>query len=157
MNPTPVFEWEGREYRFEEKSADWYWALGILATAAAIAAVLLGNVLLALVIAAATTSIALVASHSPRMHRFGIYEEGIVIDDMLYPYESMLHFSVLEYADETLPPSLSIKTRHVFAPHLLIPIVGHDPVEVYEYISLHLPEGRHDESILDRAIDLFRL
>jgi hypothetical protein len=97
------------------------------------------------------------AAKHARVHRFAIYEDGVTIDDNLYPFESMLHFSVLEYADETLPPSLSIKTKHFLAPHLLIPIVGHDPVEVYEYISHHLPEGRHDESVIDHLVELFHL
>ena len=48
MQPNAIFEWEGTEYRFEDKSADWYWALGIIATAIAIAAVLFNNILLAL-------------------------------------------------------------------------------------------------------------
>ncbi len=157
MPESPIFEWEGREYRFEEKSADWYWALGIIATAGAIASILFGNVLLALVIIAATATIALAAAKSPRVHRFAVYEEGVVIDDNLYPYANMLHFSVLEYADETLPPSLSIKTKHFLAPHLLIPIVGHDPVDVYDYISLHLPEGGHEHSVIDRVVELFKL
>ncbi len=157
MRRAPLYEWEGREYRFEEKSADWYWALGILATAGAIASILFGNILLALVIIAAAASIAVAAAKHARVHRFAIYEDGVAIDDNLYPFETMLHFSVLEYADETLPPSLSIKTKHFLSPHLLIPIVGHDPVEVYEYISLHLPEGRHDESPMDRLVELFRL
>lgn len=157
MARGPLYEWEGREYRFEEKNADWYWALGIIATAGAIAAVLFGNILLGLVIFAGAASVAIAAAKRPRVHRFAIFDDGVAIDDTLYPYVSMLHFSVLEYADETLPPSLSIKTKHLLAPHLLIPIIGHDPVEIYEYVSLHLPEGRHDESAMDRVVELFRL
>ncbi|HYD93001.1 MAG TPA: hypothetical protein VEB18_00900 [Candidatus Paceibacterota bacterium] len=157
MEETPVFAWEGREYQFEEKTADWYWALGIIATAAAIASVLFGNILLALVIAAAAVSVALVASRGSRMHRFAIFENGVAIDDHFYPFEIMLHFSVLEYVDETLPPSLSIKTRRFLTPHFLIPIVGHDPVEIYEFISQHLPEGNHHESPMDRLVELFRI
>lgn len=157
MDHTPVFHWEGREYQFEEKSADWYWALGIIATAAAIAAILFGNILLALVVIAAAISIALVASRGSHMHRFALYEDGLAIDERFYPFEVMLDFSVLEYADETLPPSLSIKTKRILSPHFLIPIVGHDPVEVYQYVALHLPEGRHERSAMDRLVELFRL
>ena len=111
MEHLPLFQWEGREYQFEEKSADWYWALGIIATAATIAAILFGNVLLALVIITGSISIALVASRTSRMHRFALFDDGLAVDERFYPYEVMLDFSVLEYADETLPPSLSIKTK----------------------------------------------
>ncbi|HVU79755.1 MAG TPA: hypothetical protein VHD37_00150 [Candidatus Paceibacterota bacterium] len=157
MPRVPLYAWEGREYEFEEKGADWYWSLGIIATAAAIASILFGNVLLALVILAAAGAIAVAAAKHSRVHRFAVYEDGVAIDDNLYPFENMLHFSVLEYADETLPPSLSIKTKQLLAPHLLIPIIGHDPVEIYDYFALHLPEGRHDESTMDRLVELFRL
>ena len=151
MARTPLFAWEGREYRFEDKSADWYWALGIIAS------VLFGNALLAIVIAAGAISVAIAAAKPTRVHRFAIYEDGVAIDNDLYPFENMLHFSVLEYIDETLPPSLSIKTKSFLAPHLLIPIVDHDPIDIYEFISFHLPEGRHDESIVDRLVELFRI
>ena len=157
MARTPLFAWEGREYRFEEKTADWYWALGIIATAAIIACILFGNVLLALVITTASVAIGLAAAKPSRVHRFSIDEDGVAIDDVLYPFENMLHFSVLEYADETLPPSLSIKTKHFLSPHLLIPIIDHDPVEVYEFVSAFVPEGKHDESIVDRIVEIFRL
>lgn len=155
--PRTIFEWQGKEYSFEEKSADWYWALGIIAIAGVVACILFNNVILALVITAGAISIALHAAKHPRIHRFTITDEGIGIDTNFYSYESMLHFSVLEYADPTLPPSLSIKTKSLLVPHLLIPIVGHDPLEVYEYVLNHLDEGRHDQSIIDRLVDMMRI
>ncbi|HWH07036.1 MAG TPA: hypothetical protein VNU47_00715 [Candidatus Paceibacterota bacterium] len=153
----PIFEWQGKEYAFEEKSADWYWALGIIAIAGIIACVLFNNIILALVIAAGAVSIALHAAKHPRIHRFAITDEGIAIDTNFYPYENMLHFSVLEYADPSLPPSLSIKTKSLLVPHLLIPIVGHDPLQVYEYVLNHLDEGRHDQSVIDHLVDMMRI
>lgn len=157
MPRPPLFVWEGKEYEFQEKSADWYWALGILATAAAVASILFGNILLALVIVAAAVAIALQAAKRATVHRFAVTEQGLEIDERLYPYDTMLHFSVLEYPDHDLPPALSIKTRSLLTPHLLVPIVGVDPDEVYEYISHHLEEGRHETSVIDRMVEMFQL
>ena len=157
MPRPPLFEWEGREYTFEEKGADWYWALGIIATAAVVASILFNNIILALVILAAAGAVALQAAKHPHEHYFAITDRGVVIDKSLYPYEDMISFSVLEYADETLPPSLSIKTKHFLAPHLLIPIVNHDPVEIFEFFSIEIPEGRHEESLFDHLGELLRL
>ena len=157
MPRPPIFEWQGKEYTFEQKSADWYWALGIIAVAIIVACVLFNNILLALVVAAGAASIALHAAKHPRIHRFQITDEGIAIDTNLYPFSNMLHFSVLEYADPAWPPSLSVKTKSLLVPHLLIPIEGPDPLEVYEYVLEHLPEGRHDESVIDRLVDLLRI
>ena len=152
-----IFEWHGHNYAFEEKSADWYWALGIIATAGIVASILFNDFILALVIAAGAGALALEAAKAPRTHYFAITDRGVVIDDSLYVYESMLSFAVLEYIDESMPPSLSIKTKHFLAPHLLIPIVGHDPVEIYEFFLPHVSEGNHHESIFDHLIGLLRL
>ena len=105
----------------------------------------------------AAVSVGLHAATHARTHHFALYEDGLLVDDHLYPYESMITFSVLEYADESLPPSLSIKTKHFLAPHLLIPIVGYDPVEIYEFFYDRVEEGRHDESVFDRLVDMLRL
>jgi len=157
MPRPPLYEWEGTEYAFEEKGADWYWAVGIIAIAAIIAAILFNNIILALLIGAAALAVGVQAARHPRDHRFAIYDRGLAIDDRLYLFEDMLSFSVLEYADESLPPSLSIKTKHLLAPHLLIPIVGYDPVEIYSFFLEHVDEGRHDESVFDHLVDLLRL
>ena len=152
-----IFEWEGHNYSFEEKGADWYWALGIIAAAAIVACILFNNLILALVIAAGAGALALEAAKRPRTHYFAVTERGVVIDQSLYLYKDMLTFSVLEYADPSLPPSLSIKTKHFLAPHLLIPIVGYDPVAIYDFFLTLVPEGNHHESVFDHLIELLRL
>ncbi|HEV7121591.1 MAG TPA: hypothetical protein VGN56_02055 [Candidatus Paceibacterota bacterium] len=157
MDRAPLYEWYGKEYVFEEKGADWYWALGIIALAAMIACILFNNILLALVVLAAACSLALLAAKHPRTHHFMIFDIGVGIDTSLYLYQDMVDFSVLEYLDETLPPALSIKTSRILAPHILIPIVDHDPIEIYGYISQHLPEGMHENSLLDHLISLLKL
>jgi hypothetical protein len=157
MARTVFFEWDAEGYLFEEKSADWYWALGIIAVAGAIASALFGNVILALLVLAAAGALALSTLKRPRVHRFRITDEGIMVDEILYGYDSIHSFSVLEYIDPALPAALSLRTHKLLAPHLLIPIVGPDPLEVYEFLAEHVDEGRHDESVTDRIIDLLRL
>ena len=157
MAREPLWQWNGHEYPFEEKGPDWYWALGIIAVAAIIASLLFSNIILALVILAGAGTLALQAAKHPREHFFAITDSGVQIDRNLYRYEDMLSFSVLEYADETLPPSLSIKTKNFLSPHILIPIIGHDPVEVYDFFQSHIPEGKHDESFFDRIVEMLRL
>ena len=157
MARQPIFEWHGKEYASEEKGADWYWALGIITVAIIVACILFNNLLLALVVLAGAITTSLQVAKRPRIHRFTITERGIGIDTHFYEFEDMLHFSVLEYMDESLPPALSIKTKHLLAPHLLIPIVGYEPLDVYDYIAAHLPEGKHDESAMDRLIEMMQL
>ena len=157
MPRAVFFEWDGTEYSFEQKGADWYWALGLIVVAVVVACILFGNILLALVTIAGATTLALVAARPPGTHHFAIRDDGVAIDETLYRYEDMLTFSVLEYADPNWPPSLSIKTKHLLAPHLLIPINDHDPLAIYEFFSAHVEEGRHEDSLIDRVIELLRL
>ena len=157
MERDALFSWEGHEYAFEEHGADWYWALGIITLAAVLVAILFSNILLALVILAGAFSIGIQAAKHRRLHRFTIYDNGIAIDGDLYEYAAMRDFAILEYVDPTLPPALSIKTNRILAPHLLIPIHDYDPDEIYFYISNHLPEGMHEETLVDRLTSLMRL
>ena len=157
MARAVFFEWEADGYVFEEKSGDWYWALGIIAVAAAVASILFGNVILALLIIVASGTLALTNMKRPQLHHFRITDEGVMIDENLYEYDRIISFSVLEYIDPERSPALSIRTHYLLAPHLLIPIVGHDPVDIYEFFANHIEEGRHDESLVDRIIDFLRL
>ncbi|MDP2652151.1 MAG: hypothetical protein Q8O94_03375, partial [bacterium] len=126
MSRTVLLEWEGREYDHTPKSADWYWALGIIAAAIAVAAVLFSNYLFAFLIAAAAAAIALHAAKEPPLHRFRLVEQGLVIGEELHPFERMISFSVLEDIENELPPLLSIKNETWLSPHLVIPLVGVD-------------------------------
>lgn len=156
MHGTTVFEWQGTEYSFQEKNSDWYWALGIITLAAAIVCILFSNLLLALVVIAGAAAIGLQAARHPRTHTFRILDTGVAIDNSLYLYEEMYDFSILEYIDPKFPPALSIKTHHILAPHLLIPIHEHDPEDVYEYISNHLPEGIHQPTFVEHIGHFFK-
>lgn len=153
----PLFAWRAPEYHINEKSPDWFWALGILAFAIAVAAILFGNVLLAVVVICAAGSIALVAKRKPKEHFFAITEEGIVVDNDLWPYDSVISFSMIEYLDETLPPFLSVKTRSILVPHFSIPVQGVDADEVYEFLSNNLAEEDHKMTASEYIIELFRI
>jgi hypothetical protein len=155
--PRPLFEWYGEQYSFEERGSDWFWALGIVAIAAVLTSILFGNILLALVILAGAATLGVQAKKPVHTHHFAVYQNGIAIDDKLYLYDDMRDFAVLEFLDPEQPPALSIKTNHILASHIWIPINDHDPVDIYEYISNHLPEGMHEESVLDRITSVLRL
>jgi hypothetical protein len=150
------FEWHGKEYSFEQKSADWYWSLGIIAAALAIVCILFGNILLALVVAAGAVAIGLEAAKHPRLHRFALTDQGLVIDDALYAYDGMMSYTVVEYLDGSLPPAISIKTTGILTPHLTVPLPGVDADAVYEYMYARVPHEPHEPPLSERLIALFR-
>ncbi len=149
MAQTVYLEWRGREYDHEPKRADWYWALGIVAVASTIASILFGNYLLAALIVAAATALALHAAKEPPEHRFQLVDEGIRIGEELHPYARMRSFSMLEHIEDKLPPLLSIKTENWLSPHLVIPLEGVDADAVYAHMLSHVHEGEHQHTIAD--------
>lgn len=144
-----IVEWEGREYDHSPKSADWYWALGIVAVAAALASVLFSNYLLAVLIVIATVALALHAAKVPPLHRFRLVEQGLIIGDELHSFERMLSFSVFEDVEGVLPPLLSIKNENWLSPHIVIPLAGVDADVVYAYFLSHVDESEHKHTFVD--------
>ncbi len=151
MARTVLATWNAKERDHNPKSADWYWALGILAAASFVVAILFGNLLIALLILTATTAIALHSAKHPPVHKFTITEEGLYIGEDLHPFERMLSFSTLEDIEGIAPPVLSIKTESVFAPHLVIPLVDVDMDHVYNIFVERVDEGKHHHSLSDLA------
>ncbi|MEK7515382.1 MAG: hypothetical protein AAB555_00405 [Patescibacteria group bacterium] len=149
MLGTAILEWEGREYDHNPKSADWYWALGIIAVAGTVASALFGNYLLAVLIIIAAVAFALHASKQPPLHRFRLVEQGIMVGDEMHPFEKMSSFSVLEDIKGDLSPMLSIKNESWLYPHLIIPLEGVDADVIYAYFLEHVDEDEHHHSFSD--------
>jgi hypothetical protein len=144
-----LFEWEGQEYERDEKGADWYWAMGIVAAALAIAAILFANYLLALLIVVAAATVALHAAKHPPLHKFMLTDEGLVIDNDLHPYQIMQSFTVFEYIEGDRPPMLSIKMESWLSPHLVVPLEKVDVDAVYAHLLHHVDESAHEHSLAD--------
>jgi len=144
-----IFEWEGQEYAHNPKTADWYWALGIVAIAGTIAAVLFASYLIAVLIIIAASTLALHGAKHPPIHRFRLVEHGLMIGEELHPFDDMISFSVLEDIEGELPPLLSIKNDSWFSPHLMIPLEGVEADHVYAYFLHHVDEGKHQHTFSD--------
>lgn len=144
-----ITEWEGREYDYNPKSADWYWALGIIAVAGTLAAILFGSYLIAILIVIAASAIAIHAAKEPPIHRFRLIDSGIMVGDDLHLFKKMSSFCVLEDTEGERPPILSIKTESWHSPHLLIPLEGVDEDLVYAYLLNHVDEEVHHHSLND--------
>ncbi|HUY62589.1 MAG TPA: hypothetical protein VMV50_02265 [Candidatus Paceibacterota bacterium] len=149
MPQSVLFEWEGREYEHDPKSADWYWALGIVSVAGIIASLLFASYLIALLILVAAGAIVLHSVKKPPVHTFRVTERGLVISEEFHPFDRMTSFSVLEDIEGELPPLLSIKTENWLSPHLTIPLDGVDADEVYLHFLRNVDESMHHPTFTD--------
>jgi len=93
MNKDSIV-WETYEYEHSEKTADWFWALGIVAVAGAIGSYLLGNILLAVLIVIGGFTMALLAARHPDEWICDLSSRGLKINKTLYPFSTIESFWV---------------------------------------------------------------
>ncbi len=148
--PNPAFsliKWEAPEYEYIPKSPNWFWSVGIIAVAIAVASVLLGNALFAILVLLAGFSVILFASRRPRKIWFSLTVQGIQIDNRLFPYENIRSFWI--HYDPPHKKMLSIELKKIFMPGMLIPLSDNDPNVIREHLLKFIKERRHEESFTE--------
>lgn len=143
--------WQTRERKVRTRKPDWYWILGIVAAALAIASILFGNILFAIVIITGAIALGFASAGSTNSYTISLTNRGILIDNTLFPYENIVSFCIFEYENE--PEVLSLRTKSIFAPQLSIPLIGVDPFEVYEILEHFVEEEAHDDGLFERLVD----
>lgn len=146
--------WHTPEYVFQKRTSDWFWTLGIIATAGAVTSIIFGNILFALIIAIGAFAIALHASREPRVVKVEINERGIAVDRDLYPFRSIHSFWIDEEHHSGL--RLVLRSERSFAPLVMLPIA--DTIEldaVRAHLKPHVKEEIHEETVTNRIIDRF--
>lgn len=106
MQHRAILSWQAREYDFVPKGDSWYWAVGVIAGAAAIAAIVLSDYLFAVIALLAGFSVMLLGSNPPKRHTYRLTDRGFMIGDRLVPYRDMVAFAIHEGEE----PSLNIET-----------------------------------------------
>lgn len=125
-------QWEGFEHQHVERGSDWFWALGIVTISTALTAIVLGNILFALLIVVAGSTLGLLAKKPPRIATFELTDRGLHINETLYPYSIIHGFWIDEHAEAGT--TLLVDTSRLFAPHLVIPIADINPQSIREHL-----------------------
>ncbi len=151
-----TIRWEAHEHEHADKSADWFWALGIIVLSGAITALLFGNILFAILIVIGGATMGLLGSTPARVRRFALTPRGIMIDDSLYPYQMLAAFWVQHPTADT-PAMLIVDANQFLSPHMIIPLDDNDPDLVREYLLDFLPEEELHEPFAQRLAEMFGL
>jgi hypothetical protein len=145
-------KWKALEYVHAEKTPDWYWALGLIAVAGSIAALLFNNVLFAVLILFGAFVLALLASRHPEEISFALTQRGIRVNDTLYPYQTLDSFNVDELSKDHTP-KLIVEAKSFFTPTLVIPLIGIDADRVHDFLLDFLPEEEHVEPLSHKIME----
>jgi hypothetical protein len=141
--------WQAYEYHHYERPRDWFWALGILAVAFAIAALIFGNILFAILILVASFSVALHAKKNPEVFEFELNPKGVRINNKLYPYNSLQSF----WVEDEIGREILIKSKKAFMPFIVLPLADQDPDEIRDYLINFIDEEVMSEPLAHKFLE----
>lgn len=150
-----TISWQDFEHDHNEKSGDWFWALGIIALSGAITAILFEDVLFALFIFIGAFTIALFAARRPHLVHFEINRRGITIDDTLYPFSTLESFWIDEDEEDGDIATLIVRSQRFFMPYIIIPLREPSQEHVRELLLEKLEEEEMYEPISYRIFEFF--
>lgn len=149
------FIWEEHEYYFQEKTSDWYWAVGIIGVSIAILAIIFNNTLFAVLVLLSTFALSLFASKEPKVVRFEINKSGILIANTLFPFGTLDSFWVEDNKHINRPSHLYIKSKKLIVPLIVIPLGQTNPEDVRDFLLDHLLETPHSEPLGQKILEYF--
>ena len=148
---NPILNWQAYEYKHTPKSADWFWALGIIAISIAVTSILFNNFLFALFIILGAITLGFFAKRRPLLLNMEINDKGIKVGRTFYAFSSIESFWV--DAENENDQKVIIKVDSITMSHVAIPIEEIDPMEVKECLLRYLPEEEHTEPIVNKVME----
>ena len=147
----PLIEWNAPEHYYYKRSADWYWAVGIIAATCAVLAFIFGDVIFGILIAVAALALCLHASITPRLIRNQVNDRGIVVDGVLYPFLTLHSFWIEHDHPE---PKILIKSQKFFMPFITVPIDEVNPEDVRTILLRYIAETEHLEPLSLKLLEV---
>jgi len=130
--------WEILEYQPKERPQDWYWAVGVITVALALAAFIFSSIILALFILIAGSTLILFALRDPDMISVTLKKRGLAINNKMYLFKVFDSFWIEENEN---PPLIILKSEQIYSPPILIPIgEGVDLEDVRYLLGEYLDE-----------------
>ena len=139
--------WTTQEYLHREKTADWYWIVGIVTVSIALIAIILNNVIFAILVIVSSATLSLFASKRPEQITVDIDSAGITSGIHKYPYKDIDSFWV-ETRDHHL--RIILKLKKSFSPLVVIFIEKIEPEKIQSYLSQYITEEERSEPLLEK-------
>ncbi len=145
-----IVSWEASEFHFQERTADWFWGLGIVALTCAVISVLLGNPIFAIFIVLAGFTLAMLAHQKPKLISVEINRKGIVMHNTLYRFDELESFWI---EDEGTHPKILLKSKKLIMPYVIVPLGEVSPDEIHPYLASRLKEAKMSEPLTQRVLE----
>lgn len=135
--------WHIEERPVNSKNKEWFWALAIIGFSVVIFSIMLKNYLLIIIVALAAFIIYTSNKKVSEMHYFKLNDEGLHINDRLFPYDNFESFWIFPSQE------IAFRRKHHLMPLLVIPFNSNEESQIENVISSHLPKVEEEESFLD--------
>jgi len=147
---TFKIEWDGHEYEHKERSQDWYWAVGVVAVALAVAAIIFSDVIFGILILVATFSLSLFINRPPETVHIILDEKGITRGKVHYPFATLHSF----WIDEQHPhQKILLRSQKLLMPLITIPLGGGDPERIQKTLLRFIPEEFHTTPLVEKLLE----
>lgn len=145
--------WRTVEYIHTDKTSDWYWIVGIITISIAVIAIILNNIIFAILVIVSSFTLSLFASRKPDVVPVVIDNLGVTFGKTHYPY---LHLDSFWIETRDNLPRLLLKSKKLFMPYIVIHLedeVG--PNEIRAMLVNHLTEEEHTEPLMEKVLIYF--
>jgi hypothetical protein len=149
--------WSALEYEEKEKSADWFWALGIIIVTSSIAAIIFGDYFFAALLVLSGVLLGVFAVKKPETIFYELNSKGLQIGNRIYPYENIKSFWIqIEQPEQVnVRPILFIHSERIFMPIISIPINETLANDVHFIMtSKNIPEVEMREHPTDKIMEV---
>ena len=150
MEHNKKITWNTLEYEHKDKGTDWYFALGIIAVSASVASFLLNNILFSILILIGAITLAMYGVRKPSTLNIEINDRGILVNNTLYPFNTLKAFWVEE---NTTPPKLIIQSEKTFMPYLILSLENTDTDKVRIFLLEHIKEEELSEPLSQKIME----
>ena len=141
--------WRTHEYHHTEKTADWYWIVGIVSVSISIISIILDNVIFAILVLVSAFTLSLFASKRRGVGDVESRDDGVKIGGMNYPYSTLESFWV-ETKDGI--PRMIFRSKKMISTLIVIFIEEVSPDSVKDMLSNYLPEEELSEPFLEKLM-----
>lgn len=143
---SKVISWRALEHKHTEKSADWFWIIGVITITGAILSLYFNNILLAILITIAGFTSFLHGHTQPKILEFKITRKGIQAGSSVFTYSALESFWVI---DEEINDRVILKSKKFLMPYIILPFdsTKTDPDEIRDYLLEYLNEEELQEPL----------
>lgn len=156
MNNDEQITWEAFPYEHREHSADWYWAVGIIALSLAIAFFIMDNALLSIIIILGIGTFLIRAKNPPMLTKYALSSLGVHAGKTLHPWETLKSFWITATREKGAVQenhTLLLTPKKTLAIHIVIPLSTETSLqEIHAALSHILPEEPQAEPVAYRLM-----